>query len=74
MHTATIEEVQATLPALLKQVSAGEEVVIVSEGKPVGRIVPPPSTGVAVLGRGKGKLIKYVEDSEHLKDFEEYMP
>lgn len=75
MQTATIEEVQAHLPELLQKVSAGEEVVIVNAGKPVGRLVsPPPPTGVPILGRGKGKLISYIEDDEHLKDFEEYMP
>jgi len=75
MRTATVKEVQAHLPELLQQVSTGEEVIIVSEGKPVGRLVPPPPPkGVPVLGRGQGKLIRYVEDDEHLKDFEEYMP
>jgi prevent-host-death family protein len=76
MQTATVAEVQAHLPKFLEQVGAGEEVVIVSEGKPVGRLVAPPTTtkGVPILGRGKGKLISYVQDEEHLKDFEEYMP
>lgn len=55
--------------------NAGGEVLIVSQGKPVGRLVAPPApTGVPVLGRGKGKLVSYVEDKEHLKDFESYMP
>ena len=75
MQSATVEEVQAHLPDLLKHLSAGEEVVIVSNGKPVGRLVPPLlPTGVPILGRGQGKLIEYVDDDEHLKDFEEYMP
>lgn len=75
MHTATIEEVQAHLPELLQKVSAGEEVVIVNAGKPVGRLVsPPPPTGVPIYGRGKGQVISYVDDEEHLKDWVEYMP
>jgi prevent-host-death family protein len=75
MQTATVQEVQAHLPELLQHVRAGQEVIIVSEGKAVGRLVPPPpAKGVPILGRGKGKLISYVEDEEHLKDFEEYMP
>jgi hypothetical protein len=30
--------------------------------------------GKVVLGRGKGKLVQYVEGDEHLNDFEGYMP
>lgn len=75
MQTATIEEVQAHLPELLQQVGAGKEVTIVSQGKPVGRLVPPAlPTGVPILGRGKGKLVINVDDDEHLKDFAEYLP
>ncbi len=76
MQTATIEEVQARLPDLLQQLGEDQEVVIVAHGKPVGRLLPPPPLpkGVPILGRGKGKLISYIEDDEHLKDFEEYMP
>jgi antitoxin (DNA-binding transcriptional repressor) of toxin-antitoxin stability system len=75
MHTATVEEVQSRLPELLNQMGSNGEVVIVSDGKPVGRLMPPPLTpGVPILGRGKGKLIHYIEDDEHLRDFEEYMP
>lgn len=75
MQTATIAEAQAHLPELLARVGTGEEVVITSEGQPVARLVPPPlRTGVPILGRGKGKLISYIDDDEHLKDFEEYMP
>jgi prevent-host-death family protein len=75
MQTATVEEVQARLPELLHQLGTDDEVVIVSNGKPVGRLVPPTMpTGVPILGRGKGKLIHYIDDDEHLKDFEDYMP
>jgi prevent-host-death family protein len=75
MQTATIEEVQAQLPTLLEQVAKGEEVVIVSAGEPVGRLIPPgPTPAGRILGRGRGKLISYVDDDEHLKDFEDYMP
>jgi prevent-host-death family protein len=75
MQTATVEEVQARLPEFLHQVAEGGEVVITSGGKPVGRLAPPPlPTGVPILDRGKGKLIQYIDDDEHLKDFEDYMP
>jgi hypothetical protein len=29
---------------------------------------------VPILGRGKGKLISYIDDEEHRKDFKEYLP
>ena len=75
MQTATIDEVQARLPELLRQVGAGEEIVILSEGKPVGRLVAVPlPRGVPIPGRGKGKLIIHADDDEHLNDFAEYLP
>jgi antitoxin (DNA-binding transcriptional repressor) of toxin-antitoxin stability system len=66
MSTATVQEVQAHLPEMLKKLGAGDEVVIVDDGKPVGRLVPELPKGTPILGRGKGKLIKYIEDDEHL--------
>jgi prevent-host-death family protein len=75
MQTATLEEVQAHLPELLNRLKADEELVIVSNGKPVGRLLPAPSQKPRpVAGRGKGKLIIHADDDEHLKDFAEYMP
>lgn len=55
---AAAEGVRTALPALLRQVSAGVEVLIVGEVKSVGRFILPPLTGMAVLGHGKGKLIR----------------
>jgi hypothetical protein len=50
-------------------------VVIICEGEPIGGPVPPElPKGVPIYGRGKGKLIIYVDDDEHLKDWAEYMP
>jgi antitoxin (DNA-binding transcriptional repressor) of toxin-antitoxin stability system len=75
MQTATIDEVQARLPELLERLSPGDELVIVRDGKPVARLAPVPlPTGVPILDRGKGKLIQYIDDDEHLKDFADYMP
>ena len=75
MQTATIEEVQAQLPELLKKIEPGDELLIVRAGKPVGRLLPPPlPAGTPVAGRGKGKLVIHAEDNEHLNDFAEYMP
>jgi antitoxin (DNA-binding transcriptional repressor) of toxin-antitoxin stability system len=74
MATFTVEEAQARLPQLLDDLVAGDEVVIVREGKPVGRLLPPElPKGVPILGRGKGKILRMIDDDEHLKDFAEYL-
>jgi prevent-host-death family protein len=75
MQTATVEEAQARLPELLTELAEGREVLITRNGAPVGNLVPAPlPKGVPIPGRGKGKLIIYSDDDDHLKDFEEYMP
>lgn len=75
MSTVTVEEVQARLPELLDRLTPGEEVLITREGKPVARLVPAePPKGIPVLGRGEGKVLFYIDDDEHLKDFADYMP
>ena len=75
MQTATVEDVQARLVELLAQLGPDDEVVILSNGKPIAKLVPPgPPRGVPMAGRGKGKLIINQDDDEHLHDFAEYMP
>lgn len=41
MKTVSVRDARATLPTLLKQVAAGDEVVILRRGKAVARLVPP---------------------------------
>ena len=41
MSKVSVEEAIRNLKALLEQVAAGEEVVIVDRDKPVARLVPP---------------------------------
>jgi prevent-host-death family protein len=73
MSTVTLEEAQSRLADLLDRLTAGEEVVITREGKPVARLLPPElPKGVPIPGRGKGKLLILSDDDEHLKDFAEY--
>jgi antitoxin (DNA-binding transcriptional repressor) of toxin-antitoxin stability system len=43
MQTATIQEIQVNLPALLSQVGNGETIVILDEGKPVAELRPTES-------------------------------
>ncbi len=41
MSKVSVEEAVSNLLALLEQVAAGEEVIIVEQDKPVARLVPP---------------------------------
>ena len=41
MSKVSVEEAVSNLKALLEQVAAGEEVIIVEQDKPVARLVPP---------------------------------
>jgi antitoxin (DNA-binding transcriptional repressor) of toxin-antitoxin stability system len=75
MNTATVEDVQARLPELLDDLGPGDELLIMREGRPVGRLLPATApSGVPVFGRGKGKVTSYVDDDDHLRDWAEYMP
>lgn len=75
MVTVSVEEAQAQLPTLIDELAPGDEVVIVRNSIPVGKLVGvSPEKPRPVPGRGRGKLVILAEDNEHLKDFEEYMP
>jgi len=56
----------------------GEEIVITENYKPVAKLVSEHSNPKPGLrpppGLGKGFITIVSDDSEHLKDFEEYMP
>ncbi len=52
-----IHEAKTHLSRLLRQVAAGEEVVIARAGKPVARLVPVPEPQQPrVLGRHRGEI------------------
>jgi prevent-host-death family protein len=50
-----VHEAKTTLSKLLRQVAAGEEVVISRGGRPVARLVPVDPTGQRVLGEDAGR-------------------
>lgn len=54
MQTTTISKLKASLSTYLRQVKAGEEVVITEYGRPVARLLPPSPVSL----------------SEHLQDME----
>ena len=75
MSTVTLEEAQAQLPELIRNLAAGEEVVITRDAQPVARLIPPPPLQPQpVFGSCKGMLTILAEDEEHLADFQEHMP
>ncbi len=73
--TISIEEAQAKLPDIIRQLGPGEEVVITKDDQPVATLrslaagKPQPR-----FGSCKGMLTIVTEDEEHLEDFKEYMP
>jgi antitoxin (DNA-binding transcriptional repressor) of toxin-antitoxin stability system len=72
MTTATIEEVQASLPSIISHLKPGEEVVILEHDRPVARLIGEPRQ--RKLGGGIGKLVLIEDNDSHLDDFKEYMP
>jgi prevent-host-death family protein len=76
MATVTVQEAQAKLPDLIRQLTAGDEVVITENNRPVARLVSAKSSVRQRPGPGlcKGMITIVADDEEHLKDFEDYMP
>jgi prevent-host-death family protein len=74
--TITVEEARAKLTELIGRLSPGEEIVITKDHEPVAKLVSQRTSGRTprVPGNCKGMIKLEVEDDEHLKDFEEYMP
>ncbi len=72
----SLEEAQAKLPEIIHRLSAGDEVVITEGRNTVARLIRPAGTKnrLRIPGSAKGKLTILVEDEEHLRDFETYMP
>ena len=74
--TVTVEEAQAKLGELIGKLSPGEEILITQNHKPVAKLIGAQSSlrKPRVPGNCKGMIMLAVEDEEHLKDFEGYMP
>ena len=66
---------KTTLNDLVAGLQPDDEVVIVKDHKPVAKLVATSSVRTTrKAGNCKGMITLLVEDDEHLKDFEEYMP
>jgi len=76
LPTMSIEEVQATLPEIIRKLGPGEEVLITQDDQPVAKLVSQPKAARQPRrpGSAKGILVIHSEDDEHLQDFAEYMP
>jgi len=76
LPTMSIEEVQATLPEIIKRLGPGEEVIITRDDQPVAKLVSLSKLArqSPKFGSAKGMLIIHEEDDEHLKNFKAYMP
>ncbi len=75
MTTATLEEAQAKLPALIANLKPGEDIVITQDNHPVARLVAEPAREQEPRrpGSAAGILKILEEDDAHLEDFKEYM-
>lgn len=76
MRWMSVNEVQARLPELVKQIASGDEVVITDHDEPVARLVRQEVEQPLIRrpGSAKGKLRILADDDEHLADFRDYMP
>lgn len=75
MSTVSIEEAQADLPSILDRLAAGEEVVILRNAVPLGKLTRiDESKPRRILGRGEGRGEIISDDEEHLEHFKDYMP
>jgi prevent-host-death family protein len=78
MATVTIQEAQANLVELIRNLVPGDEVVITDNNRPVAKLVgeqPKPASRLRPPpGLGKGLLTVVSDDEDHLQDFKEYMP
>lgn len=54
MRTVNVHEAKTHLSRLLRQVAAGEEVVIASAGRPVARLIPMARARPRQLGTDSG--------------------
>ena len=61
MVTVNVHEAKTNLSRLLKQVEAGEEIVIARNGKPVARLVEYQGRGKRQFGSMRGQIV--VDDS-----------
>ena len=74
MHQVSVEEAKSSLPDLIDAAVNGEEVVIVSDGRRLVRLVPVLRTKPRPrFGSAEGLVVMSDDFEEPLEDFEEYL-
>jgi antitoxin (DNA-binding transcriptional repressor) of toxin-antitoxin stability system len=74
MSSVTLEEVQARLPQLLKQLEPGEELTITDQGEPLALVKKAErTTWPCKAGSAKGKIHIATDFDDPLEEFQEYM-
>ena len=75
MHAVTLPEASSNLPSLVKEVQAGEEVLILDNQKPVAKLVSMDAISNAPQF-GSAKALFEIADNfdEPMECFKDYMP
>ena len=79
MKTATVSKLKASLSEYLRQVKAGEEVLVTERGRPIAKLAPPANSSTlpghlaemekqGLIKLGSGKLPKGFWDLPRPKD------
>jgi len=72
-HVLTVEEAAVRLAELVSELKPGDEITLMSQEKPVAKIVPEKLPIRRRAGACKGMLTIVREDDSHLEEFKEYM-
>lgn len=76
MPTVTLQQAQATLPDLIRQLTPDAEIMIIDNGRPVARLLTAPATKpqrIPRLGTVQGTVLSMQHFDDPLDDFKEYM-
>ena len=72
-HILTVEEAAARLAEIVSDLQPGDEITLMSQEKPVAKIVPEKLPTRRRAGACKDMLTIVREDDSHLEEFKEYM-
>jgi antitoxin (DNA-binding transcriptional repressor) of toxin-antitoxin stability system len=75
MQNVTLEEAQGNLAEIIDKLSAGEEVVITRDDRPVATIRASAPSDAPRFGTLKGSIVYMAPDFDAIPEgFEDYMP